>query len=73
MEHDPFEILDTVRKGMEGAIVKAKESGIDILGNLKAIGITNQRETTVVWNKRTGKPYYNAIVWMDGRTSAICR
>ena len=39
---------------------------------IEAIGITNQRETTVVWNKRTGKPYSNAIVWNDMRTSAIC-
>lgn len=73
VEHDPMEILDTVRKSMEGAIAKAKGEGINFDGCLKAIGITNQRETTVMWSKSTGKPYYNAIVWMDGRTSSICR
>ena len=73
VEHDPMEILDTVRKSMEGAIAKAKGEGINFDGCLKAIGITNQRETTVMWSKSTGKPYYNAIVWMDSRTSSICR
>jgi len=73
VEHDPMEILDTVRKSMEGAIAKAKGEGINFDGCLKAIGITNQRETTVMWSKSTGKPYYNAIVWMDSRTSPICR
>ncbi|KAG0587936.1 hypothetical protein KC19_2G202700 [Ceratodon purpureus] len=73
VEHDPMEILDTVRKSMEGAIAKGKEAGLDILGNLKGIGITNQRETTIIWSKSTGKPYYNAVVWMDSRTSSICR
>lgn len=73
VEHDPLEILDTVRKAMEGALAKGTEQGLDILGNLKAIGITNQRETTVIWSKSTGKPFYNAIVWMDSRTSPICR
>ena len=68
-----MEILDTVRKSMDGAIANAKERGLDILGNLKAIGITNQRETTVIWSKNTGKPYYNAVVWMDSRTTSICR
>lgn len=68
-----MEILDTVRKSMDGAIAKGKEAGLDILGNLKGIGITNQRETTIIWSKSTGKPYYNAVVWMDSRTSSICR
>jgi glycerol kinase len=68
-----MEILDTVRKAMEGALAVGKKQGIDILGNLKAIGITNQRETTVIWSKSTGKAYYNAVVWMDSRTSSICR
>jgi glycerol kinase len=40
--------------------------------DLAAVGITNQRETTLVWNRRTGKPYYNAIVWQDTRTDTIC-
>lgn len=43
------------------------------ISEIHALGITNQRETTVVWNKLTGKPYYNAIVWMDNRTSDICK
>ncbi len=73
VEHDPMEILATVRTAMEGVLTKAKEQGIQVQGKLKAVGITNQRETTVVWSKSTGKPFYNAIVWMDGRTSAICR
>jgi glycerol kinase len=68
-----MEILDTVRKAMEGALAQGKEKRVDILGNLKAVGITNQRETTVIWSKSTGKPYYNAVVWMDSRTSSICR
>ncbi|KAH8955852.1 hypothetical protein BDL97_07G008000 [Sphagnum fallax] len=73
VEHDPMEILATVRTAMEGVLTKATEQGIQVQGKLKAVGITNQRETTVVWSKSTGKPFYNAIVWMDGRTSAICR
>jgi glycerol kinase len=73
VEHDPMEILATVRTAMEGVLTKAKEQDIQVQGKLKAVGITNQRETTVVWSKSTGKPFYNAIVWMDGRTSAICR
>ena len=40
--------------------------------DLAAVGVTNQRETTVVWNRRTGQPYYNAIVWQDTRTDRIC-
>ncbi len=68
-----MEILATVHTAMEGVLTKAKEQGIQVQGKLKAVGITNQRETTVVWSKSTGKPFYNAIVWMDGRTSAICR
>lgn len=68
-----MEILDTVRKAMDGAIAKGKEAGLDVRGNLKGIGITNQRETTVIWSKSTGRPYYNAVVWMDSRTSSICR
>ncbi|MCO5557933.1 hypothetical protein L7F22_011506 [Adiantum nelumboides] len=73
VEHDPMEILETVRVCMQGALETAKEScnTKDIV--LKAIGITNQRETTLVWSKSTGKPLYNAVVWMDVRTSPVCR
>lgn len=50
---------------------KLKNRGISP-SSIKGIGITNQRETTVAWNKRTGVPYYNAIVWNDIRTGEIC-
>lgn len=66
VEHDPEEIWETQLKVLTETI-----SGIN-LSEIEAIGITNQRETTVVWDKNTGKPIYNAIVWQDKRTSAIC-
>jgi len=68
VEHDPMEIWSTQLSVMAEVIVKAGLSATDI----KAIGITNQRETTVVWNRKTGMPIYNAIVWQDRRTSAYC-
>lgn len=68
VEHDPTEIwrtqLETARNVLLYTDTKPEE--------IAAIGITNQRETTVVWNKNTGKPVYNAIVWQDRRTAAIC-
>ena len=67
-----MEILDTVRICAEKALELAKSKGYDT-SRLKALGITNQRETTVIWSRKSGKPLYNAIVWMDGRTSEICR
>ncbi|KAJ7522188.1 hypothetical protein O6H91_11G009000 [Diphasiastrum complanatum] len=73
VEHDPLVILDTVKVCIQKTCEKARAEGISIDGNVKAIGITNQRETTVVWRKSTGLPLYNAIVWMDARTSSICR
>lgn len=73
VEHDPLEILETVRICISKAIDKATAEGKNVRKGLKAIGITNQRETTVVWNKSTGIPLYNAIVWMDVRTSSLCR
>lgn len=66
VEHDPLEILDTQLRVAKKAMW---ELGI-AAENIKAIGITNQRETTVVWNKNTGKPVYHAIVWQCRRTSA---
>jgi len=69
VEHDPMEIWQNTRKVIETTIKKAKISDDQIA----AIGITNQRETTVIWNKKTGKPYYNAIVWQDIRTDKICK
>lgn len=73
VEHDPMEILESVRVCMQVACEKAKAAGREVEKGLKAIGITNQRETTIVWSKSTGRPLYNAIVWMDARTSSICR
>jgi glycerol kinase len=67
VEHDPLEIWErtqgVIRAALEKGDISAKEIG--------ALGITNQRETTVVWNKNTGKPIYNAIVWQDTRTDGI--
>jgi glycerol kinase len=68
VEHDPEEIWSTQAGVALEAITKA---GIESV-NIAAIGITNQRETTVVWNRKTGKPLYNAIVWQDRRTSDYC-
>jgi glycerol kinase len=68
VEHDPEEIWSTQAGVSIEAIAKAGLEG----SNITAIGITNQRETTVVWNKSTGKPVYNAIVWQDRRTADYC-
>lgn len=68
VEHDPEEIWSTQYGTMAEAIAKANISAKQIEG----IGITNQRETTVVWERSTGKPVYNAIVWQDRRTAAFC-
>lgn len=68
VEHDPLEMLANTDAVIREAIAKASLTGNDIA----AAGITNQRETTVVWDKRTGKPYCNAIVWQDMRTDGIC-
>ncbi|XP_074325049.1 glycerol kinase-like [Apium graveolens] len=73
VEHDPMEILESAKNCMTKAIEKATADGHDVEKGLKAIGITNQRETTVIWSKSTGAPLHNAIVWMDVRTSSICR
>ena len=68
VEHDPNEIWSSQ---IESALKIPKKANISI-HEIAAIGITNQRETTVVWNKETGKPIYNAIVWQDRRTSKYC-
>ncbi|KAG6548815.1 hypothetical protein Mapa_009576 [Marchantia paleacea] len=70
VEHDPMEILETVRVCMRESL---KKVGPEVAAGLKGIGITNQRETTVVWSKSTGRPLHNAIVWMDVRSASICR
>ena len=68
VEHDPAEIWESQR-GVAADVVKA--AGISAK-DIAAIGITNQRETTVVWDRKTGQPIYNAIVWQDRRTSEFC-
>lgn len=65
VEHNPNEIWERTQEVIQGALAKA---GISV-ADLAAVGITNQRETTVVWDRKTGKPYYNAIVWQDTRTA----
>ncbi|UAL30198.1 glycerol kinase GlpK [Nocardioides rotundus] len=67
VEHDPIEIWDNTRKVIGGALSKANLNS----GNIAAVGITNQRETAVVWDKSNGQPVYNAIVWQDTRTQKI--
>ncbi|MCL4265107.1 MAG: glycerol kinase GlpK [Anaerolineae bacterium] len=69
VEHDPMEIWARTQDVVKGAM---KAAGITA-ADLAAVGITNQRETTVVWDKTTGKPLYNAIVWQDTRTDKICK
>ncbi|MDH3907309.1 MAG: FGGY family carbohydrate kinase, partial [Gammaproteobacteria bacterium] len=69
VEHDPEEIWASVRQVTREALAKAGITIRDIAG----IGITNQRETTVVWDRRSGECIYNAIVWQDRRTAAYCR
>ena len=68
VEHNALEIWTNTQDVMKGALAKAKCSTADIA----SIGITNQRETTLVWDRKTGKPIYNAIVWQDTRTDGIC-
>jgi glycerol kinase len=68
VEHDPMEIWQRCQEVIEGGLKKSDISPKDIA----AVGVTNQRETTVVWEKATGKPVYNAIVWQDTRTDTIC-
>jgi glycerol kinase len=67
VEHDPVEVMENVKLVTAEAMIKAGLTAADIA----ALGITNQRETTVVWNRRTGKPYANAIVWQDVRTEGL--
>ncbi|MGD8196115.1 glycerol kinase GlpK [Herbiconiux sp. P18] len=67
VEHDPKQIWDNTREVIGQALSKANITR----HNVKAVGITNQRETAVVWDKNTGEPVYNAIVWQDTRTQAI--
>jgi glycerol kinase len=68
VEHDPSDLWSTVAGTARAVIEKAGISATDIV----AIGITNQRETTVIWDRKTGEPIHNAIVWQDRRTAGIC-
>lgn len=68
IEHDPHELVSSVRKVMDQAV---DESGIDV-EEIAGIGITNQRETTIVFDKETGEPVANAIVWQCRRTASLC-
>lgn len=68
VEHDALEIWERTQRVIRGALEKA---GCEV-SDVAAIGITNQRETTLVWEKETGRPIYNAIVWQDTRTDEIC-
>ena len=69
VEHDPLEIWERTREVIGATLAKARLTAADIA----AVGVTNQRETTVIWSKRTGEPIHNAIVWQDTRTDQICR
>ena len=69
VEHNPAEIWQNTRDVIRGALEKSGLTGLD----LAAIGITNQRETTVIWDKNTGKPFNNAVVWQCTRTDEICK
>ena len=69
VEHNPNEIWSTTKKVLIEVINKSKK----LKGKILTIGITNQRETTILWDKKTGKPVYNAIVWQDRRTAEFCK
>ena len=69
VEHDPEAIWSSVTAVTRGALDKAGAEAAEI----SAIGITNQRETTIIWDRQTGEPVYNAIVWQDRRTAAYCQ
>src|SRR3990167_1253441 len=68
VEHNPEEIWASTLQTIKEALAKSKVDP----KNIAAIGITNQRETTILWDRKTGKPVYNAIVWQCRRTAAIC-
>lgn len=72
MEQDPREIVESVEKCIEVATKSFVESG-HVISDIKTVGITTQRETTIVWDNQSGEPLYNAIAWPDTRTQAIVR
>ena len=69
VEHDPLEIWERTQTAIGSALAHLHLTG----GDLDSLGITNQRETTVVWDRHTGRPYFNALVWQDTRTDRIAR
>src|SRR5205823_131474 len=69
VEHDPKDILQTQRETAREAVRLAGIPAKELFG----VGITNQRETTIVWDRQTGEPIYNAIVWQDRRTAPMCQ
>jgi glycerol kinase len=69
VEHDPLEVWQRTREVIDGALASIGAAAADVA----AIGITNQRETTVIWDRRTGEPIHNAIVWQDTRTDELVR
>ena len=68
VEHDPEEICDATVACVRAALAQAKIAAKDVA----ALGITNQRETAIIWDRATGKPIHNAIVWQDRRTADTC-
>ena len=68
VEHDPEDIWNSVTDVMAKALKAAGIQGADVA----AVGITNQRETTILWDKKSGRPFHNAIVWQDRRTADFC-
>ena len=71
VEQDPLAIWHSVQAAMEGGMARARDAHGEV--RVRAVGITNQRETTVVWDRATGAPLHNAIVWLDNRTADVCR
>lgn len=71
VEHDALEIWKNTQDVIQGALKKVFSDQRSVVSDVVAIGVTNQRETTLVWDKTTGKPIYNAIVWQDTRTDVI--
>ena len=69
VEHDPYDILTSQEATLAQVV---RDSGVRV-EDIAAIGITNQRETTIIWEKDTGRPIYNAIVWQCRRTADICQ
>lgn len=69
-EHDPIDLLDSVYDCLEGAVEELEKLGYKA-SDVKALGITNQRETTLLWDRETGEPMCNAMVWDDARTTGV--